>query len=195
MATIRDVAKLAGVSVASVSAVTNGRRGVSSELAERVRKAVDILDYHPDHVARSLRVRRTYIIGIIMPQIASPFFAEVLRGVEEEARRTDYSIVICDSTADPAVEQRLLKTLVAKRVDGILLASADPYFSSARNVLRKKDFCGFFRPPASGLSRASRHGQQRRRSFRSDSLPHQSWASPNWHHNRASGYLNRCRAV
>jgi LacI family transcriptional regulator len=144
MATIRDVAKLAGVSVASVSAVTNGRSGVSSKLAERVRKAVEILDYHPDHVARSLRVRRTYIIGIIMPQIASPFFAEVLRGVEEEAKRTDYSIVICDSTADPAVEQRLLKALVAKRVDGILLASADPYFSSARNALPRRTSVVFF---------------------------------------------------
>jgi DNA-binding LacI/PurR family transcriptional regulator len=67
MATIRDVAKLAGVSLSSVSAVTNGRRGVSPQLAERVRKAAEALDYHPDHVARSLRGRRTNIIGVIMP--------------------------------------------------------------------------------------------------------------------------------
>lgn len=138
MATIRDVARLAGVSAASVSAVINGGKGVSPELAKRVRKAVQALDYHPDIVARSLRVRRTNIVGVIMPQIASPFFAEVLRGAEEEARHRDYSILICDSAADPDLERRLFHTLVARRVDGILLASANPYFfakpSSGRNV-------------------------------------------------------------
>ena len=107
MATIQDVAKLAGVSAASVSAVINGRKGVSPELAKRVRKAVETLDYHPDSVARSLRVRRTNIIGTIMPQIASPYFAEVLRGVEDEARQRDYSILICDSAADPELERKI----------------------------------------------------------------------------------------
>ena len=148
MATIRDVAKLAGVSVASVSAVTNGRSGVSPQLAERVRKAVDALDYHPDSVARSLRVRRTNIIGMIMPQIASPFFAEVLRGVEDEARQRDYSILICDSAADPDLEQRLLDTLIARRVDGILLSSADPYFSDHKLVRRRIPVVFFDRLPA-----------------------------------------------
>ncbi len=129
MATIRDVAKLASTSVGTVSAVTNGRTSVSPELAERVRKAVEALGYRPDSVARSLRVRRTNVIGVVMPQIASLFFAEVLRGAEDEAKQKDYSILICDSAADAELEQRLLHRLVARRVDGILLASADPYFS------------------------------------------------------------------
>lgn len=130
MATARDVAKLAGVSVASVSAVTNGRSGVSRELAQRVRTAIETLNYQPDSLARSLRVRRTKIIAVVLPQIASPFFAEVLRGVEHEAKQKDYSILICDSAADAGIEQRLLQTVVARRVDGILLASADPYLAS-----------------------------------------------------------------
>jgi len=148
MATIRDVAKLAGVSVASVSAVTNGRAGVSPELAERVRRAVEALDYHPDSLARSLRVRRTRTIGVMMPQIASPFFAEVLRGVEEEAKQRDYSVLICDSAADPDLEQRLLSSLAARRVDGILLASADPYFSAHRLARKRVPIVFFDRLPA-----------------------------------------------
>jgi LacI family transcriptional regulator len=149
MATIRDVAKLAGVSVASVSAVTNHKTGVSRKLAERVWKAVQALDYHPDSLARSLRVRRTNTIGVVMPQIASPFFAEVLRGVESEAKQKDYSILICDSAADPPLEQRLLNSLVARRVDGILLASADPHFSPHQLLRRKMPLVFFDRLPAS----------------------------------------------
>lgn len=148
MATIRDVAKLAGVSAASVSAVTNGRRGVSPQLAERVQKAVEALDYHPDSVARSLRVRRTHIIGMIVPHIATPFFAEVLRGAEDEARQKDYSILICDSVENADLEQRLLNTLVARRVDGILLASADPYFSAHKLSRRRIPVVFFDRMPA-----------------------------------------------
>jgi LacI family transcriptional regulator len=149
MATIRDVAKLAGVSVSAVSAVTNRRAGVSTSLAERVWKAIDTLDYHPDSVARSLRVRRTKTLGVVMPQIASPFYAEVLRGVEEEAKGNDYSILICDSAADPDLEQRLLKSIVARRVDGILLASADPHFSDQQLVRRKLPVVYFDRLPPS----------------------------------------------
>lgn len=148
MATIRDVAKLADVSVASVSAVINGRKGVSPKLAARVRKAIEALDYQPNNVARSLRGRRTHIIAVVLPQIASPFFAHVLGGIEHEAKQKDYSILICDSAADPDLEQRLLNTLVARRVDGILLASADPYFSVHRLPRKTVPVVFFDRLPA-----------------------------------------------
>lgn len=169
MATIRDVARLASVSVSSVSAVINHRGSVSPQLARRVRRAVEALDFHPDSVARSLRVRRTNIVGVVMPQIASPFFAEVLRGIEDEAKQKQYSILICDSAADPDLEQLLLNSLVARRVDGILLASADPYFS-VHKLARKGTAVVFFdRVPAGcrgpgivvnnaeGASQATRH--------------------------------------
>jgi DNA-binding LacI/PurR family transcriptional regulator len=115
MATLRDVTKLAGVSTATVSSVVNRRAGVSTKLTERVWKAIETLDYHPDSVARSLRLGRSKVVGVVMPQIASPFYAEVLRGVEEEAKQKDYSILICDSAADPDLELRLLNSLVATR--------------------------------------------------------------------------------
>lgn len=68
-----DVARLANVSVATVSAVVNGKSGVSAELTRRVREAMEALDYHPDHIARSLKVGRTHVIGMVVPDITNPF--------------------------------------------------------------------------------------------------------------------------
>lgn len=127
--TIRDVARLAGVSVATVSAVINGKGGVSEQLTRRVEHAVRALNYHPDHVARSLRVRQTHTIGMVMPQIASPFFAEVLRGAEDGAGQEGFSVLICNSRGDAGQEKSHLTTLISRRVDGILLASEDPHFA------------------------------------------------------------------
>lgn len=131
-ATIRDVAKLAGVSVATVSAVINGKGVVSEKLTRQVRRAIEALNYHPDHVARSLRVQRTHILGMVMPQIASPFFAEVLRGAEDLARQQGYSILICNSREDANQEESQLSTLLSRRVDGILLAAEDVHFAYHR---------------------------------------------------------------
>lgn len=127
--TIRDVARLAGVSVATVSAVINGKGGVSRQLTQRVEHAVRALNYHPDHVARSLRVRQTHTIGMVMPQIASPFFAEALRGAEDGAGQEGFSVLICNSRGDANQEKSHLTALISRRVDGILLASEDPHFA------------------------------------------------------------------
>lgn len=123
---MRDVARLAGVSIPTVSAVINGNGRVRPELAERVSRAIAVLDYHPNQLARNLRMRRTRILAIIMPQIASPFFTEILRGAEDTTRRGGYSLVIGDSSADPEEETRQLMALIAHQVDGILLATANP---------------------------------------------------------------------
>jgi LacI family transcriptional regulator, galactose operon repressor len=146
--TIRDVARLAGVSVATVSAVINGKGRVSSERSERVRKAIEKLDYHPDHTARSLRTKRTLTVGVIVPQFASPFFAEALRGVEDVTRSEGYSVLVCNSSADPIREQRHLSTLLSGRVDGILLASADPHFAYHWLARRQPPLVLFDRVPA-----------------------------------------------
>ncbi len=148
MATMKDVARLAGVSVATVSAVINGKPGVSLGRAQRVREAVDALDYHLNQVARSLRARRTNAIGIVMPQIASPFFTEVLRGVEDEARAHGYPVLVCNSNADPTQEEQQLTMLVARRVDGILLASANPTFAYYYLTRRRIPLVLFDRTPA-----------------------------------------------
>ena len=126
--TMRDVARLAGVSVTTVSSVVNGRGGVSPKLTGRVEDAIAALGYHPNEVARSLKVNRTFTIGMIVPDVSNFFFNSVLQGVEPNARRHGYSVVLCDSHEDPEEERDLLGMLVSRRVDGILLASAQQDF-------------------------------------------------------------------
>ncbi len=124
---MRDVARLAGVSVATVSAVVNGSVTVSKQRAQSVRDAMEALDYHPDHVARSLRVGKTDVIGMVVPDITNEFFPQVIRGVEDEARAHGYSVILCNSNEDPEQEQRHLSTLFGRRVDGVLIACSDDF--------------------------------------------------------------------
>jgi LacI family transcriptional regulator len=120
--TMRDVARLAGVSTSTVSAVINGSVPVSSARAEKVRAAMTALDYHPDEVARSLKTGRTNVVGVIVPDITNAFYPEVVRGVEEAAGKAGYSVLLCDSSEDARTEEKHLNTLFARRVDGVLLA-------------------------------------------------------------------------
>jgi len=125
--TMRDVARLAGVSVATVSAVANGKQVVRAAVVTRVQEAMKALNYQPDHVARSLRVRTTMTIGVVIPDFASGFFVDVVRGVEDAARNAGYSVLLCSSHDDAEQEQRHLRALFSRRVDGILLAATDLY--------------------------------------------------------------------
>jgi LacI family transcriptional regulator len=124
---MRDVARLAGVSVATVSAVANDKKLVRPTTAARVQDAMKALDYHPDQVARSLKVRRTTTLGLVIPDFSSGFFVDVLRGAEDAARTADYSLLLCNSNDDITQEERHIKVLLSRRVDGILLASTDLY--------------------------------------------------------------------
>jgi LacI family transcriptional regulator len=122
--TIRDIARLAGVSVATVSGVLNNKPTVKAALVNRVKEAMEALDYHPDQVARSLRVRRTCTVGMVIADVTNPFFTDVIRGVEKEALANGYSVILCDANEDPVLERRYLNTLFSRRVDGVLLAPA-----------------------------------------------------------------------
>ena len=97
--TIKDIAKRAKVSTATVSYVVNGTRSVSSELTERVVDAIADLGYSPNANARSLRQRRTQTIGLISPDNTNPFFAEIAKGIEDAGFEAGYSVVLCNSNA------------------------------------------------------------------------------------------------
>jgi LacI family transcriptional regulator len=127
MYTIRDVARLAGVSISTVSGVINGKRTVKEALRQRVTHAMEALDYHPDSVARSLKVRRTKTVGIVIPDVTNPFYPEMMRSMESVARRSGYSVIFCDSNEDPELERQHLSTLFSRRVDGVVIAPANPY--------------------------------------------------------------------
>ncbi len=118
--TIKDIAKRANVSVASVSYVLNDTRYVSPELHSRIEQAIEELGYTPNLVARSLRQSRTKTIGLIVPDNSNPFFAEIAKGVEDAGFSAGYSVILCNSNAMPERELAYLEVLRSKQVDGII---------------------------------------------------------------------------
>ena len=137
MPTIRDVARLANVSLGTVSKVIGGKGTVRPKLAQRIQIAMRALDYHPDQVARSLRVRRTQTVGVLVSDVANPFFTGVIRGVESEARIHGYAVILCDSNEDPGLENSNLDTLFARRVDGVLLIPTHAHTAREHLVRRR----------------------------------------------------------
>src|SRR5205807_10454002 len=121
---IYDVAKEARVSVFTVSAVINDKSHVGKALKQRVDAAIEKLNYRPNLLARSLAKRRTHTIGIVVPDIANPFFPLVVRGVEDIAQKAGYSTLLCNSDNQREKEEHYLELLLSKRVDGILLTMA-----------------------------------------------------------------------
>lgn len=120
--TMRDVARLAGVSTSTVSAVINESVSVSAKRKERVLAAMSALDYQPDAIARSLKTGRSNAIGVIVPDITNTFYPEVIRAVELAAQAAGYSVLLCDSNEDRTAEERHLSALFSRRVDGVILA-------------------------------------------------------------------------
>lgn len=121
MVTIVDVAQRAGVSTATVSRVFNGAP-VSDERTAAVRAAASELGFVPNRAARSLRRQRSELIALIIPDIENPYFTEVARGAEDVAREAGYSLVLCNSDADPAKEAEYLRIAAAEKMAGVLLA-------------------------------------------------------------------------
>jgi LacI family transcriptional regulator len=121
--TIQDVARLAGVSPSSVSNVFNSRPGASKETIERVRKAAEELDYRPNSVARSLRIRHTQTVGIITDDIEGVFTTTLMRGIEDACTACGFSVFLCNSYGDEKREQFHLRALLDKQVDGVIMLS------------------------------------------------------------------------
>lgn len=125
-ATIKDVARNAGTSVATVSYVVSGNRYVSPELTARVREAMHALDYHPSGVARSLRNRRTNNIGLLLSDITNPFFPEIARGTLDAARAASYHVLVCNTDTLPDEARYYIRVLRAQRVAGMIFTSVTP---------------------------------------------------------------------
>lgn len=124
MPTIVEVAKRAGVSIATVSNVIRGTKRVSPALQQRVQAAVRELDYYPNEIARSLKVKQTRMLGIVVPDITNPFFPEIVRGAEDIAFEREYFLVTANTDEQIGRERRIVSALRSYRADGILLASA-----------------------------------------------------------------------
>ncbi|MFD3655606.1 LacI family DNA-binding transcriptional regulator [Streptomyces sp. NPDC058620] len=125
MASIKDVAARAGVSVATVSRVLNSHPSVSPDARRRVLAAVDVLGYRPNAVARSLRTDQTRTLGLVISDVLNPYFTELARFVEEEARAHGYSVIIGNADERPELQDHHVRTLLDRRIDGLLVSPAD----------------------------------------------------------------------
>lgn len=135
MTTIRDVARRAGVSTTTVSHVINRTRKVDAITAARVDAAIAELGYRPNALARSMRRGRTHTVGVILPDIANPFFGDLGRWLEDALFEASYSAIICNSDGDERKESRYLDVLLSKKVDGILLIAASQPSERLRHLV------------------------------------------------------------
>ncbi len=121
-ATLVDVAQAAKVSIATASRAINGRRYVSDDTRAQVLRAAEQLKFRPSSLARGFRAQRSQIIGMVVPDISSPFYAAALRGAQHVLSRTGYTVLVCDTEEQPQREREALEVLMGQRVAGVILA-------------------------------------------------------------------------
>ncbi len=134
MITIKDVARRAGVSITTVSHVVNATRFVGEATRTRVLEAISALNYVPSAVARSLKNNRTQSVGVITPNISNPFFAEVVRGIEDGCWALGVNVILCNSDDQVDKQARYLRSLAEKQVDGIIVFSSGSSADVARDL-------------------------------------------------------------
>ena len=134
--TISDVAHAAGVSMMSVSRAVNNKPGLSEETRQEILRIADEIGYRPSQIARSLATRHTSTIGLMIPDVANPFFAQIARGAEDAAYENDYNVFLINTAEDLEREKTALDSLWQKEIDGAILCSPrlslealKPYFS------------------------------------------------------------------
>ncbi len=146
--TIKDVARVAGVHSSTVSRVINGKPCISQETAKRVFSAIERLDYTPNALARSLKTKKIQTLAMLIPDISNPFFAGLARGVEDTANQYGYNVILCNTDDCFEKEVIYLKLLAEKRVEGLIVATAQirdksilelgktgcPYILLSRNI-------------------------------------------------------------
>lgn len=121
MVTIKDVARLAGVSISTVSRVINDSKPVSKEVREKVLEIIDETGYRPNDVARSLVTRRSYLIGVIVNDLTSFYVSEMVKGVEEVGKMYNFDILLCSSYNDKESQNKYLQLLDRKQAEGLIM--------------------------------------------------------------------------
>lgn len=124
MVTIKEVAQRAGVSIATVSYVINKSRRVKPETARRIRQAIQELNYHPSQIAQSLVTKSTQILSVLISDITDPFFAPIVRGIEDVAVKAGYIVMVCNNDENSLKTKHYLEILSRHRVDGLIISPA-----------------------------------------------------------------------
>ena len=151
-ATMKDIAKLCGVSAMAVSKALGGKGGVSKDTAKRIAAAAKKLNYTPNMIAKSLRVNETRTLGVVVSDSSHLLFAKMLAAISEAAEHEEYSVIMANTGQSAAREKKAVESLVNKRIDGLLLAA--PIHVDAKSVA---ELLGFGIPVALLM----RHGGER----------------------------------
>lgn len=138
MPTIKDIAKRAGVSGATVSRVINNLPNVKPETREKVQKSINELQYYPNSLARGMRSKRTNSIGLVLADITNPFYAETAKTIIELAGKHDYSIILCNTNNDLNEQHKYIDVLLQRKVDGFIFASVQCKDPSLDPVIASK---------------------------------------------------------
>jgi LacI family transcriptional regulator len=133
--TIKDVARLAGVSVGTTSKVINGKGGVASELQWKVNEAIRSLNYHPNAIARSLKSSNTSTVAMLLADITNPFQTMMAKGVEEVVYESNYQLLISSTKESPEIEGKKLLMLHEKRVEGVIICSTGKVDEEIRTLI------------------------------------------------------------
>lgn len=136
--TIYDIAKAAGVSIATVSKVINGTGRISTETRERVNEIMQELDYQPSVVASALTGKSTFTIGLLIPDLANPLYAEIARSVEDRGRELGFNLVMCSTDNNVRREGDYITFLKQKQVDGIIISTGISDEEHLHNLVRQK---------------------------------------------------------
>jgi DNA-binding LacI/PurR family transcriptional regulator len=134
--TIKDIAKKAGVSHSTVSRALRGSPLINEETAGRIRKAAGDLGYQPSAAARSLKTRRSQVLGVVVSNMDDPFFSEILQGIEDGVQESGYSLFIAASQRDPLREQKIVQALMEHRADGVIICSSSFSAEQGRQLLQ-----------------------------------------------------------
>lgn len=121
--TIKDIAKRVGVSYSTVSRALSGSPLIPPETTGRIRQVADEMGYQPSAAARSLKTRRSKVLGVIVSSMDDPFFAEILQGIEDTAQSSGYSLFIASSQRDPERGQKIARSMMEHRADGVIICS------------------------------------------------------------------------
>ena len=139
MTSMKEVAKRAGVSIATVSAVINDNKFVSTELKVKVEEAIKELNYRPNRIARSLKRKEKKLIGVMVTEITNPFYPLMIKGIEDFALTSGFNILLSTTSDDEKVEYKLIESILDQGVDGVVLATIDNSDSKSLELLKKEN--------------------------------------------------------
>jgi len=136
--TLKDIGKEVGVSATTVSRALNNKPDISYQVKQKIKEVAERLGYSPNALARSLKAKKTSSIGVLIADIADPFFAPIVKGIENTARQMGYSIILCDTGEEYEQEKLALQMMLEKRVDGLLITPSQTEYGDILELKRKK---------------------------------------------------------